>query len=89
MNEEKRKISGKMIVSKSFSIYVGHVINDDFKEGDLERGYTEVVTRTIGSYVYYKRPPKDMMIMAIVKKRNMKFLKEEYKEIIPDLVYFV
>ncbi len=78
-----------MKVSNSFKIYVGHVINDDFKEGDLERGYTKVVSRTIGDYVYYKRPPKDMMIMAVVKKRDMKFLKDELKEIIPDLVYFV
>ena len=89
MSEEKRNPFIKMTVSDSFKVYVEHVINADFKEGDIERGYTEVVSRTIGSYVYYKRPPKDMMIMAIVKKRDLKFLRDDLKEILPDLVYFV
>ena len=83
------KTKVRMVVSDSFKIYITHVINDDFKEGDLEKGFTKVVTRTMGSFVYYKRPPKDLMVMAIVKKRNMKFLKEEYREILPDLIYFV
>jgi len=83
------KTSVRMVVSDSFKIYITHVINDDFKEGDLEKGFTKIVTRTMGSFVYYKRPPKDLMVMAIVKKRNMKFLKEEYREILPDLIYFV
>ncbi len=78
-----------MIVSKSFKVYISRVINTDFKEGDLERGYTEVVSKSIGNYVYYKRPPKDYMVLAVVKKRDMKFLRDDLKEILPDLIYFV
>ena len=78
-----------MSVSNSFKIYVSHVINADFKEGDLEKGFTKVVAKTIGDAVYYKRPPKEMMVLAVIKKRDMKFLEDKYKEILPDLIYFV
>ncbi len=87
--DQPKKLNMKMKVSNSFKIYVSHVINGDFKEGDLERGFTKVVTKTIGDAVYYKRPPKDMMVMAVIKKRDMKFLEDKYKEILPDLIYFV
>jgi len=87
--DKPRKTRTKMVVSDSFKIYVTHVINDDFKEGDLEKGFTKVVSKSIGTAVYYKRPPKDMMVKVIVKKRDMKFLEEKYKEILPDLIYFV
>ncbi len=87
--DQPKKLKMEMKVSNSFKIYVSHVINDDFKEGDLERGFTKVVTKTIGDAIYYKRPPKDMMVMAVIKKRDMKFLEDKYKEILPDLIYFV
>ena len=87
--DNSKKLKGKMVVSNSFKIYVSRVINQDFKEGDLEKGFTKVVTKTIGDAVYYKRPPKGMMVLAVVKKRDMKFLEDKYKEILPDLIYFV
>ncbi len=87
--DKPKKLKMTMKVSNSFKIYVSRVINNDFKDGDLERGFTKVVTKTIGDAVYYKRPPKDMVVMAVVKKRDMKFLEDKYKEILPDLIYFV
>ena len=87
--DKPKKLKMTMKVSNSFKIYITHVINGDFREGDLERGYTKVFSKTIGDAVYYKRPPKDMVVMAVVKKRDMKFLKDKYKEILPDLIYFV
>jgi len=86
--DKPKKTKTRMVVSKSFMIYVSRVINDDFKDGDLERGYTKAL-HGIGGYVYYKRPPKDMMVLAIFKKRDMDLLEDKYKEILPDLIYFV
>jgi len=86
---EKKPLKTKMVVAKSFKVHVSQCINDDFKEGDLERGYTKIVTSTLGNFIYYKRPPKDLLVWAVIKKRDMKFLEDKYKEILPELVYFV
>jgi len=86
---EKKPLKTKMVVAKSFKVYISRCINLDFKESDLERGYTKIVSKTLGNYIYYKRPPKDLIVKAVVKKRDMEFLEDKYKEILPDLVYFV
>ena len=90
MSEGKRKPQVKMTVSDSFKVFLSRAINSDFKEGDLERGYTKVV-HGLGGYIYYKRPPKDMMIWAVVKKRNLRddIIDKELKEKLPDLIYYV
>ncbi len=91
MSEEKRKPKVKMTVSNSFKIFIARAINSNFKEGDIDKGYTKVVNSGLGGYIYYKRPPKDMMILAIVKKRDLPddLIRKELKEILPDLIIYV
>ncbi len=86
---KEKEIKGKIVVAKSFIIYITRCINSDFKEEDLEKGFTKIVSRSIGGDIYYRRPPKDKLVKAVFKKRNMKFLEDKYKEILPELIYFV
>ncbi len=89
MSDKNKKTVTKIKIANSFKVYISRCINSDFQEGDIERGFTKIVTRTIGGFIYYKRPPKDKIVKAIVKKRDLKFLDDKHKETLPDLIYFV
>ncbi len=89
-NQDQPKSTGKIVVAKSFVVFIERHINQDFKEGDLEKGFTKIDNISIGGEIWYRRPPKDKLVKAVFKKRNMNVLLEnKYKEILPDLIYYV
>ncbi len=86
---EDKKVDVKIKVASSFINYIGRGINSNFKESDLEKGFTEILSSTLGGNIYYRRPPKDKMVKGVIKTRDIPNLKEELKGIIPNLIYFV
>ena len=88
MTETKPKT--KMVMAKSFLVYISKQIRKDFKIEDLEIGFTEITSSTLGGKIYYERPPERKMVKGVIKKRDLSFLEDfPYKENLPELLYFV
>ena len=86
---ESKKIEVKMKISSSMKSYIAKRINSNFKNEDLEIGFMEIKNDVINGSVYFKHPPENKIVKVIIKKSELNLLKEEYREILPNLIYFV
>jgi len=85
---EEKRVKVTMVVSGSFKEYVRRHLTTDYRDGDLEIGFTKIVSSNIGGHIYFGRPPKNKLVKGVIKKRDLD-LKEPLKNALPDLLYFV